>query len=102
MPADGDAPPARPSGPATHRAGVVVHPLEQVGEGHRPADVIALDVAAAVPPRTAARAPRAVADSFPNTLLASRDVLVEMMGKEDALEVMLLNPAVLQARAALT
>ena len=34
--------------------------------------------------------------SFTNTLLASRDVLVNMMGKEEALEVMLLNPAVLQ------
>jgi len=34
--------------------------------------------------------------SFTNTMLASRDILVEMMGKEDALEVMLLNPAVLQ------
>ena len=34
--------------------------------------------------------------SFCNTMLSSRDVLVDMMGKEDALEVMCLNPAVLQ------
>jgi len=34
--------------------------------------------------------------SFPNTMLTSRDVLVDMMGKEEALEVMTLNPAVLQ------
>jgi len=34
--------------------------------------------------------------SFPNTLIASRDTLFEMMGKEEAIEVMLLNPAVLQ------
>jgi hypothetical protein len=34
--------------------------------------------------------------SFTNTMLASRDVLVNMMGKEEALEVMLLTPAVLQ------
>jgi len=34
--------------------------------------------------------------SFCNTMLASRDVLVDMMGKEEALEVMLKNPAVLQ------
>lgn len=34
--------------------------------------------------------------SFCNTMLVSRDVLVDMMGKEEALEVMCLNPAVLQ------
>ena len=34
--------------------------------------------------------------SFCNTLLASRDALVDMMGKEEALEVMKMNPAVLQ------
>ena len=34
--------------------------------------------------------------SFCNTMLASRDVLYDMMGKEEALEVMVLNPAVLQ------
>ena len=34
--------------------------------------------------------------SFPNTMIESRDVLFDMMGKEEALEVMMLNPAVLQ------
>jgi len=34
--------------------------------------------------------------SFCNTMLASNEVLVDMMGKEDALDVMLKNPAVLQ------
>jgi len=34
--------------------------------------------------------------SFCNTMLASRDVLYDMMGKDEALEVMLKNPAVLQ------
>lgn len=34
--------------------------------------------------------------SFCNTMLASKDVLVDMMGKEDALDVMTKNPAVLQ------
>ena len=34
--------------------------------------------------------------SFTNTMLDSRDVLLDMMGKEAALEIMLLNPAVLQ------
>lgn len=37
--------------------------------------------------------------SFCNTLLASKGVLFEMMGKEGALEVMLKNPAVLQCGA---
>ncbi len=37
--------------------------------------------------------------SFCNTLLASKGVLFEMMGKEEALEVMLKNPAVLQCGA---
>jgi len=36
--------------------------------------------------------------TFCNTLLLSKDVLFEMMGKEEALDVMLKNPAVLQAR----
>lgn len=39
--------------------------------------------------------------SFCNTMIASRDVLVDMMGKEEALEVMLKNPAVLQCGPAL-
>jgi len=34
--------------------------------------------------------------SFCNTMLASKDVLFTMLGKEDALDVMLKNPAVLQ------
>jgi len=34
--------------------------------------------------------------SFCNTMLDSRDVLVDMMGTEEAREVMLMNPAVLQ------
>ena len=34
--------------------------------------------------------------TFCNTMLASRDVLVDMMGKEEAMEIMLKNPAVLQ------
>jgi len=34
--------------------------------------------------------------SFCNTMLASRDVLYDMMGKEEALQIMLKNPAVLQ------
>jgi len=34
--------------------------------------------------------------SFCNTMIASKDVLFDMMGKEEALEVMLMNPAVLQ------
>jgi len=34
--------------------------------------------------------------SFPNTMLASKEVLLSMMSKEEALEVMQLNPAVLQ------
>jgi len=34
--------------------------------------------------------------TFCNTMLASEQVLVEMMGKEDALDVMIKNPAVLQ------
>jgi len=34
--------------------------------------------------------------SFCNTMLASKEVLVEMMGKEDAMDVMLKNPAILQ------
>jgi len=38
--------------------------------------------------------------TFPNTMMESRNVLVNMMGKEEALEVMQLNPAVLQCVAA--
>lgn len=34
--------------------------------------------------------------SFCNTMLASKEVLVDMMGEEDALDVMMMNPAVLQ------